>query len=94
MRKADSSAHSARSPRGSGISSVKRVAFAINTGGHPNCHWPIDRTIAATHAQFAHFHGERFKPETRWRSKVDLNCQTDSGTSRRQLSVMVSEDSR
>jgi predicted metal-dependent RNase len=25
--------------------------------------------------QFAHFHGERFKPETRWRSGVNSNCR-------------------
>jgi hypothetical protein len=30
---------------------------------------PMGRAIAAIHAQFAHFHGERLKPETRWRMR-------------------------
>src|SRR5712671_7356065 len=34
---------------------------------------PMDRAIAATHAQFAHFRGEYPKPETGWRSGMDSN---------------------
>jgi hypothetical protein len=33
----------------------------------------MGRAIAATRAQFAHFLGERLKPETRWRSEVNSN---------------------
>jgi hypothetical protein len=36
---------------------------------------PMGRAIAAIHAQFAHFHGERLKPETRWRSAVNSNSR-------------------
>ena len=34
---------------------------------------PIDRAIAATHAQFAHFRGECHEPDTRWRTGRDSN---------------------
>jgi len=37
------------------------------------CRWPV--RIAPTRAQFAHFSGECFKPETRWRSGVDSNSR-------------------
>jgi hypothetical protein len=36
---------------------------------------PMDRAIAATHAQFAHFPGEYPKPETGWRSEMDSNSR-------------------
>jgi hypothetical protein len=36
---------------------------------------PMGRPITATGAQFAHFRGERLKPETRWRSGVDSNSR-------------------
>jgi len=36
---------------------------------------PMDRAIAATHAQSAHFPGEYPQPETRWRMvQSDANC--------------------
>ena len=37
---------------------------------------PMGRAIPATHAQFAHFLGERLKPETGWRSEMNSNPRT------------------